>query len=273
MFSAANRMQLEGRFSSLRRDASVLLLANREYDRLEAASVLLSFPGDFLETPSGFSEYANPLTISEKSLGFDNPPQLEKSQWFGAFHAALSTSGHDFVLSDTDLSPERWSEHKVIVVTTLDYLDATIQQALVDHARNATVVIGPRVPRLDSQMQPCTILADAVAAGTSRIIVAGSPDEVAAAVQQACDQESVPTVAKNDPDLDVIVHVDETDQARRVVFVVNPTDKAIEASVSLGHDVATAVELWSAEPARIAADQISCSLSPYTIHVYDCHLS
>lgn len=45
MFGAANRMQLQGRFSDLRRESDVLLLANREYDRLEAASVLVSFPG------------------------------------------------------------------------------------------------------------------------------------------------------------------------------------------------------------------------------------
>ena len=46
MFGSANRLQLDGGFGDLRREASVLLLANREYDRLEAASVLVSFPGD-----------------------------------------------------------------------------------------------------------------------------------------------------------------------------------------------------------------------------------
>ena len=132
MFSNANRMQSENSFTSLRRDAKILLLANREYDRLEAASVLVSFPGDFLETPSGFSEYANPLTISEDNLGFDAPVQLEKSKAFGACFEALSAGGHDFVISDTDLDPARWSERSIVVLPTLDYLDAKIQQALVD---------------------------------------------------------------------------------------------------------------------------------------------
>lgn len=53
MFGNVNAMLERGEFHRFRRDADVLLLANREYDRLEATSVLVSFPGDFLETPRG----------------------------------------------------------------------------------------------------------------------------------------------------------------------------------------------------------------------------
>ena len=62
MFAAANQMQTSASFDRLHRRVRRLLLANREYDRLEAASVLVSFPGDFLETPSSFSEYPNRMT-------------------------------------------------------------------------------------------------------------------------------------------------------------------------------------------------------------------
>ena len=83
MFGDVNAMLDRGEFHRFRRDADVLLLANREYDRLEATSVLVSFPGDFLETPSGFSEYAGPVTVSEATLGFAEPVQLAKGTWSG----------------------------------------------------------------------------------------------------------------------------------------------------------------------------------------------
>lgn len=274
MFGSANRMQLDGRFGDLRRDASVLLLANREYDRLEAASVLVSFPGDFLETPSGFSEYAGPLTISEHTLGFDKAPQLEKSEWFGAFYTALNSGDHDFLLSDTSLDPKRWGAHKVVVLTTLDYLDATLQQSLVDYAAaGGVVVMGPRAPRFDSLMRPCTILADAIAAGARGIVLVATKDEAAQAVHRACADAAVPAVLKNDADLDVIVHVDNTDPARRVVFVVNPTGRTVQASVSLGHSLSSVQELWTGTEGHTDNETIRASLAPYSIHIYDCRLS
>jgi beta-galactosidase len=234
--------------------------------------VLVSFPGDFLETPSGFSEYANPLTISEDDLGFKKAPQLEKSEWFGRFHSSLVSSGHDFVLSDTSLDPQRWVGYKVVVLTTLDYLDADVQRALVAYAAGGgTVVIGPRAPQFDSLMQPCTVLADAIAGGAARIHLAGSTGDASAIVMRACAQAGVPTIGRNDQRLDVIVHSDRENATRKVVFLVNPTPEPIEARVSLGVAVSSATELWSGESVAPAGDVIACSMKPYSIHVYECH--
>ncbi len=271
MFGAANRMQLEGRFSDLRREAGVLLLANREYDRLEAASVLVSFPGDFLETPSGFSEYANPLTISEHCLGFEKAPQLEKSEWFGAFHRALASGGYDFLLSDTSLDPSHWDKYRVVMIATLDYLDADLQRALVDYAAGGgTVVVGPRAPRLDSLMQPCTILTDAIEAQAPRIVLVTTSDEVPNAVVESCAGAGARPLLRNDPRLDVVVHEDTADPSRKVVFVVNPTADQIEATVSVGVPFASATELWTGESVRPTGGSITASMKPYTIHVYEC---
>lgn len=273
MFSNANRMQSENSFTSLRRDAKVLLLANREYDRLEAASVLVSFPGDFLETPSGFSEYANPLTISEDNLGFDAPVQLEKSKAFGACFEALSAGGHDFVISDTDLDPARWGERSIVVLPTLDYLDAKIQQALVDFvADGGCAVVGPKLPELDSLMNPCTILKDAVESGKGKWFVVKSGDDAASVLDKACAAAEVPAVTKSDARLDVVVHVDQSDDKRRVVFVANPTAEAIETRIELPFEIEKATELWSGQPGTVQGSQLSASMPAYSINVYDCSL-
>lgn len=278
MFGNANRMQSEGSFTGLRRDAKVLLLANREYDRLEAASVLVSFPGDFLETPSGFSEYANPLTISEETLGFDAPVQLEKSKAFGAYFEALSAGGHDFVISDTDLDPARWGERRIIVLPTLDYLDEKTQQSLVDFvAGGGCAVVGPKLPELDSLMNPCTILKDAVESGQGKWLVVKDGDDAASVLDQACTAAEVDAVRKSDARLDMVVHADLADEERRVVFVANPTAEAIEARVELPFEADKATELWSGQPGTVQpgtvqGSQLLASMPAYSINVYDCSL-
>lgn len=273
MFGNANRMQSEGSFTGLRRDAKVLLLANREYDRLEAASVLVSFPGDFLETPSGFSEYANPLTISEETLGFDAPVQLEKSKAFGAYFEALSAGGHDFVISDTDLDPARWGERRIIVLPTLDYLDEKTQQSLVDFvAGGGCAAVGPKLPELDSLMNPCTILKDAVESGQGKWFVVKDGDDAASVLDQACTAAEVDAVRKSDARLDVVVHADLADEERRVVFVANPTAEAIEARVELPFEADKATELWSGQPGTVQGSQLLASMPAYSINVYDCSL-
>lgn len=283
MFGNVNTMLERGEFHRFRRDADVLLLANREYDRLEATSVLVSFPGDFLETPSGFSEYAGPLTISEATLGFEEPVQLAKGTWFGAFSEALADTGASTVLSDTDLRPERWAERKVVVLTTLDYLDEGVQRGLVDFARKGgSVVVGPKVPRLDSLMRPCTVLADALGdatmvdgvqtahLGTGTVTVVGDLASVPSAVARVLRDAGADEVSTNNPALDVTVHSDPHDPGAKLVFVANPTAEPIDTEVSLGVDLKDVREVWDARDVEFAGAVIAEPMPPYSIHIYRC---
>jgi len=283
MFGNVNTMLERGEFHRFRRDADVLLLANREYDRLEATSVLVSFPGDFLETPSGFSEYAGPLTVSEAALGFEEPVQLAKGTWFGAFSEALAATGAGTVLSDTDLRPELWGGRKVVVLTTLEYLDERVQKALVDFARKGgTVLVGPKLPSLDSLMRPCTILAEAVGdadttegvrtarLGTGSITVVGDLDSVPAAVARVVRNAGVHEVTRNDPRLDVAVHSDPHEPAAKLVFVANPTAEPVDAEVSLGVDLKEVHEIWDDRDVKLSGPVIAERVPPYSIHVYRC---
>jgi len=284
VFGKVNTMLEDGEFIRFHREADVLLLANREYDRLEATSVLISFPGDFLETPSGFSEYAGALTISEDALGFDEPVQLLKGTWFTAFSAALASSGYGYVLSDTALKPERWAGRKVVVVSTLDYLDVALQQSLVDFARaGGTVVMGPKAPGLDSVMQPCTILADALAdasvsgqgahtaaVGSGRLVLVSSLEQVPAVLAEVGGTAGLVKVTVNDPALDVAVHGAGDDPTLKVVFVANPTAAAIDAKVEVGGHLGAVRELWDERDVTTDGAAIVETLAPYSIHVYRC---
>jgi beta-galactosidase len=284
MFGKVNAMLEAGDMVNLRREADVLLLANREYDRLEAAAVLVSFPGDFLETPSGFSEYANALTISEDPLEFDEPVQLAKSAWYSAFSAALTGSGYGYVLSDTALPPDRWRERKVVAVTTLGYLDAATQAALVEYARaGGTAVIGPNVPRLDSAMRPCTTLADALEktvptaagglaaeCGSGRIVLVGDMEAVPAVVSEVCAAAGVFQVAASDPALEVVVHSAPEKPGVKVVFLANPTAEPITAEIEIGARLDFVRELWDGRDVAVDGKTVAETLPAYSIRVYRC---
>lgn len=284
MFATANTMQSDGRFAALRRVSDVLLLANREYDRLEAASVLVSFPGDFLETPSTFSEYPNRMTVAEDTLGFAQPIQVAKGAWFTAFYDTLYDSGYGYLLSDTALSPQRWAGYRAVVLATFDYLDAGTQQGLADYARNGGVlVVGPQLPALDSLMRPCTILADALAGGAEepvpggrsvsvgagRVVVLGERERVGEALPQVLAAAGASRIAKSDPRLDVVVHRDATDAGRRVVFVCNPTDAAISAQVGIGVEITAAADLWGDAAVPVKDGDLVLDLPPYSITIAD----
>ncbi|MFB9954526.1 beta-galactosidase [Cellulomonas denverensis] len=283
MFGHVNALLSENGLDRYSREADALLLANRDYDRLEAAAVLVSFPGDFLETPSGFSEYAGPLTVSEEPLGFDQPVQLAKGTWFTAFSQAMAGSGLGYLLSDTALAPDRWAGRKLVVVTTLDYLDAGLQQSLLRHAEAGnTVVMGPKAPALDQTMRPCTILADALAAGTEtdgvrratvgtgRLVLVRDLDRVPEVVAAEGRDAGVTAWTANDPALDVAIHGTPEDPAAKVVYVANPTDREIAATVRPGTVTGTVTELWSGRTVPVEDGAITDTLPPYSIHVYRC---
>lgn len=285
MFGRANAVQLENAFVDLRRQADVLLLANREYDRLEAASVLVSFPGDFLETPSGFSEYPSFMTVSESSLGFAQPIQVAKADRFAAAFSGLSDAGYAFLISDTKLAPERWSAYKALVVSSYEYLSAELQAALVAYAQTGgTVVLGPRLPSLDEAMKPCGTLTNACGAGRSllggtsyavgsgRIVLVPDLGDGGAILAAALADVGATRFSRNDRRLDVTIHRVPGDASRAVVFVCNPVADPIDAEVGIGAELGKVTDLWTGEPVTPRGSVLAVPMPGYSIKIFECVL-
>lgn len=283
MFASANRVQASASFDALERESDVLLLANREYDRLEAASVLVSFPGDFLETPSSFSEYPNRMTVAEEPLGLGCAVQVEKASRFSTYYSALYDSGYGFLLSDTALSPDRWRRFRAVVIATFDYLDANTQEALVAYAEaGGVLILGPEIPTMDSLMLPCPVLATALkgpetavaggrsfSVGAGRIVVSSGTDNVRDVIESVLGDAAVSRVSKSDARIDVVVHRDARSPERRVVFVCNPTAERIQAQVGIGDAVADAIDLWEGGPVPVKRGELALELAPYSITIAD----
>jgi beta-galactosidase len=263
MFGRVNEVAHGAGFVDLRRQADVLLLANREYDRLEAAAVLVSFPGDFLETPSGFSEYPTFMTVAEQDLGFEQPVQTAKADWFATAFDGLTESGYAFLLSDTGLPADRWERFKAVVVSSYEFMSEDVQRKLADFANaGGTVVLGPRLPHLDDRMQVCEILREAV--GNGRIV------QVTSFSPAALEGLELLRFERNDPRLDVSVHTPADGATGRVVvYVANPTADAISAAVSLSPAVTFVRELWDDRDVGMHGT-LEEDLPPYTIRIYEC---
>lgn len=287
MFRCMNDIAREHRFVDLRRTADVLLLANRDYDRLEAASVLVSFPGDFLETPSGFSEYPTFMTVSERDLGFEEPIQLAKATWFSTAYRGLTEVGYPFLLSDTALAPERWAGYKAVVVSSFEYMGAAAQRAIVRFATaGGTAVIGPRIPSLDERMRPDDAISSvlhttgepvsangtpagtAYRVGSGRIVVLTAPPS--AEVLAAAIGTTPARFTRSDGRLDVAIHESPGDGSGMIVFVANPTADPIRATVDLHRDLASVRELWDDRDVDFDGSSLSDALPAYSIKIYDC---
>jgi beta-galactosidase len=287
MFRRVNEIALDHAFVDLHRQADVLLLANRDYDRLEAASVLVSFPGDFLETPSGFSEYPTFMTVSERSLGFEEPIQIAKADWYASAYGGLNEAGFAYLISDTTLPLDRWRRFKAVVVSAFEFMAADVQQKLVRFATaGGTVVVGPRLPQLDERMHPDETLLQAVQAtvaeqlgsfgtihsiGNGRIVHITDFSDPRAALEAALGGEKFVRFTRSDTRLDVAVHAPADGGGRRIVYVANPTPETIDAEVSLSPPVTFVRELWDdrrLDESYVLRDE----MPPYTVTIYECRL-
>jgi beta-galactosidase len=292
LFRRMNEVAKQHRFVDLRRKADVLLLANRDYDRLEAASVLVSFPGDFLETPSGFSEYPTFMTVSEASLGFQEPIQVAKADWFSAAYRGLTEAGYPFLLSDTALAPDRWERFKAVIVSSFEFMGSAVQRTLVDFATSGGLaVIGPRVPVLDEKMRPNETLKCALAdakqqpvlagdqlvgtaywIGKGHIIVLSDIRKPALALDAALGGSGLTRFSRNDARLDVALHQAPGEASRLIVFVANPTADPIQATVDLHSQLRSVRELWDDRDVCVSGSTVTDALPAYSIKIYECAL-
>lgn len=273
-------------FTDLRRQADVLLLANRDYDRLEAASVLVSFPGDFLEPVLGFSEYPNYMTVSENSLGFEEPVQIGKGNWFMKGYRSLTEAGYAFLLGDTALPIDRLQAYKALVLSSFEYLPSALQQKVVEYVKaGGTVIMGPRLPELNERMEKDETIRSALAGLTTSPLAGGNAYalgkgklvvlptlEGAETFEAALQDLNLLRASKSNTRLDVAIHryLDQND--RLIVFVANPTADTIEAKVGLNAAIKSVKDIGDGQEKPVSGQAWSETFPPYTIKIYECGL-
>jgi beta-galactosidase len=292
MFRRVNEMAKKFEFVKNERIADVLLLANREYDRLEAASVLVTFPGDFLEILLGFSEYPNFMTVSERNLGFKEPVQMAKSAWFRKAYRGLADSGSQFLLSDTELPLDRLKKYKALVLGSFEYMNLALQKKLVEFAQSGGhVILGPRIPTLDERMRKERSLlsvlnekeqkavklgketiGSAYTVGKGKIIHLLDLSDPEAEIKAVLKELNLTLVAKNDARFDVTVHQSSEKPNNLTIFLANPTANDINAEIKLNTTIKSVKDLWDGRIISPKGKGFEDNLPPYKIMIYEVSL-
>ncbi|HHV63157.1 MAG TPA: beta-galactosidase [Firmicutes bacterium] len=149
-------------FASYGAHIDVLLLLERDYDRLDFASRLLSLP--FMGPFAGiFADLPGNLLVSERKLGFEDAIAVEKEAWQDAFFEGLTRSHYAFRIGDSESPVEVLQQYRVVVCPAFEFMSEGVQAKLLSYVEGGgTLVMGPRMPRLNEFMQPCSRLAGAL---------------------------------------------------------------------------------------------------------------
>lgn len=137
----------------------VLLLINREYERLASAATLLP-PNSrlvdmFFTTAGGYTD----MLVSEERYGLDESVASRYARLLNFWYWTLSAAGVHFAIADTACRPGLLSRHRLVITPTFEFLDRGVQEELLGYATGGgTLVLGPRAPRFDSRMEPCGAL-------------------------------------------------------------------------------------------------------------------
>lgn len=275
------------RWNDYDKQTDVLLVVNRDYDRLEAATTLLPVEGDFLESVFGFSEYPNSKIVSNNSLGFNKPIQMEKSSWFDTFYKALSSNGFTFNLGDTAQTSETWKKYKALVITSFEYLTEETTKKLIEYIENGgNLFLGPSIPELNDSFKDISSLKtflnetpkeiielsedkviEKFSIGKGSLFVISEKENVNRALKHMLSELKASKIRSNNKKLDAILHKHKS-KDEYILFVANPTSEEIDAEIELPVNANTVTDIWNDKELKTENELLKEKLSPYEIRIF-----
>jgi beta-galactosidase len=183
----------------------------------------------------------------EDTFGFADCIQLDAWLMDRALFWGLDAAKIAFNSGSTEQPLEALQKYPLVLLPTFGFLGRAAQLKLLAYVRaGGTLVLGPRLPELDEQMQPCPLLKDALDPGVAvqdgipaqkhlvgqgRVIWIQSllpratrqlrPAETTALLRRIAELARLGwDYTAADPDLDTVLH---EDPQTRVLFVANPT--------------------------------------------------
>ena len=144
----------------MRCERPVMLLLNREYDRLANAASLLSPISLLISQFTGMFDSPPDKLTSTESFGLSEPVASRYLRTLAFWYWSLTAAGAHFAMGDTSISDATLSGYAMVIVPTYEFMDAAVQAKLLAFAEaGGTLVVGPRAPSLDGRMGPCDTLA------------------------------------------------------------------------------------------------------------------
>jgi beta-galactosidase len=215
-------------FNTLHRATPVKLVVPRALRRLARATHAFG-----PVTPAAFHiAGAGPLeSCLEDDFGLGEIAPIVGESFVRAFERALLARGVPFSYAGGESLEMSIVGASWIVCTTAGGLKADFFTSLREaHERGILVTIGPRVPDRDGSMR---LLAKPHDVRGLEVEALDEPSRADVLVARRIDELALPAYPVDVPDVHVTVHDDEQG-VPRVAFVMNPTAKAVVATVGLG---------------------------------------
>lgn len=242
-------------------------LLNYDIGRYAAMTTTLAFAhADLLRLPEALGEMNPPL-----DLRWDPRPEADLHRgdtWLGAALRGLRQRSGDYDLADSHTPLERLRRYDLLCLPTTDFLDGDAQERLLAYAASGGVVVfGPGLPTLDADLLPCDTLAAVVRAPGSAPYGEGRLVWVDRARLPQALAELAPA-AHWRSDVEELDLVTQRDGPHELLFVANPTERAVRATLR-GRDPVSARCVWGqAEDWRASATPIA-TLAPYSVTIWE----
>ncbi len=255
---------------AFQRQTPVVVLHNYDMGRYDAMASTLHYAHvDLLGLPEE-------LGVVDLDLGFRWDVGRESNHrrsdnWLGLVFQQLQQHQIDYDLADTHIDPQRLQRYAIACVPTVDFMDASDQQRLLDYVeKGGCVILGPGMPYLDSSLRPSSVLSKVaqqpgeVKHGAGCLIWA-TPDTLATFLTQ-----HLPTPAAR-WDAPAIEVVEQVGEQQRLLYVANPEER--QQQVTITFDAPRHLSpVWGAAeaPAPVGAGaQVTLDLAPYTIQIWE----
>lgn len=218
------------RFGELRRETAVHIVIPRSFRRL--ARVCHAFgplSAALFQILGGGAQEA----CFEDELGLGSPVVIETERFARQVEHALEVARVPWAIVGGDLIEHALEHAKWVIVASTGALEPSLETAVSRALRQGrNLSLGPYLPTRDANFQPLarpTRLPEAGAAVPAFLSL--GPEALATQVEAAQARLSLPTLSITPSELHATVHVDASGRAR-VLFVMNPTEWAVEAQVA-----------------------------------------
>jgi beta-galactosidase len=275
-------------FVKFEKKREVLILMDREYDRLEAATALISFPGDFLEPLLGFSEYPNALYVSDDTFGFEETVQMVKSLWFEKYYKVLTDLEYTFDISDSELDIARMKQYKAVCIPSFEFMTQKLQDKIYEVAKDGgIVVLGPKIPKLNEYFEEYKVIEDAISSSQKvdiihdgrtiaieyklskgAIALVRNLNDMPYVLESLFRLYNIHKIEKAPVAIDAVLHINREKPDEALLFVANPTSQYVKATITLPYDVKEVVEVWSEKKLSEVRYELVDELPPYNIKTY-----
>jgi beta-galactosidase len=224
----------------LAREAKVLVLTNRLYDRHEKIATLFgNLPPMLVEQKLG-PEGA----CDERLLGLGYCVAIEHDRMRRAAFDAMDKLGITYRWGDSESGMSLLRRHSVVICPSFEFMEERRQRELAEYMQlGGAVIMGPEVPSRDEFLRECSCLEGFVTrpmhklacetdtlifnVGGGRLVLIMKPPEPCVEKTVACFDEIFRFLRVN-PTLPMAGPCDRTvffDRERAVIFVANPSDE------------------------------------------------